>query len=94
MSPSTCADCAKPASHKTSTSRMLCTDCYRNLAGYAGAGAAMIGGANPAEAIGAGIAAQNYAGSMAAESKNLEARRQKLAQTPGFWRRAWVRLIG
>ncbi|MGL5828012.1 MAG: hypothetical protein ACRC0L_00400, partial [Angustibacter sp.] len=94
VNPQECAECAKPASHSTATSRMLCSECYRRFVGQAGAATALIQGGDPATAIVTGVAAQGHADSVAREAEYQEAHRTKLAKTSGFWRRAWVRIVG
>ena len=91
----TCAECLrKPGRHETVSGRMLCDGCYQRLAGMAGAGSAMVTGADPATAVGTGIAASGWAGVTAADPEGSARRREKIAATRGFWRRLWVRVWG
>ena len=79
---------------QTATGRRLCQPCYRNLAAYAGAGAAMTSGAGVGESLVTGVSTRAYAGAFSGEAEAARERREKLDRTTGFWRRLWVRIVG
>lgn len=95
MNATPCAECgAAEAPHTTMTGRRLCDACHRRLVGMAGAGAAVAGGGGLGEAMTTGYGAAAYANAVAAEKGAAAGRRAKLAETRGFWRRLWVRVVG
>ncbi|MFN8146388.1 MAG: hypothetical protein U0R76_02885 [Candidatus Nanopelagicales bacterium] len=89
-----CDTCGKPAKHTTPSGRRLCDAHYRELAGVAGAATAMVDGQPLPTAVGTGIAAQAYAGTMDAEAAREHALQQRIADEPSFWRRMKLRIIG
>ena len=89
-----CAQCGKAAKHRTPTGRGLCDAHYRELAGYAGAGTAMLDGASAPIAVGTGIAAQGYTGTLDAEARRQRELAQRPADEPSFWARLKLRMIG
>lgn len=90
-----CTECRRsPAPHETLSGRTLCDSCYRRLAEFTGAGAAMVDGAEPAAAVGRGLAAGAWAGSTRADPAATRRRRERLAAANGFWRRLWIRVWG
>ena len=90
-----CEQCGRsPAPHATPSGRALCAACYRSLASFGGAGSAMIGGAGPEQAVGTGIAAGGFAGAVEADLQRQIALNKRIAETKGFWRRRWLRVVG
>ncbi|MBY6540317.1 hypothetical protein HQ325_16710 [Rhodococcus sp. BP-349] len=67
---------------------------HRDLTGLAGAGVSLLGGGNPEEAVGKGIAARGYAGATNASLDYHMAWTDKLSKTKGFWRRLKIIIIG
>ncbi|GAA1726100.1 hypothetical protein [Aeromicrobium alkaliterrae] len=58
------------------------------------AGSALVSGESLPTAVGTGIAAGAWAGAVEAEGRAAQARKAKLDETRGFWRRLWVRVWG
>lgn len=91
----TCADCRKRrGTHTTVSGRALCEECYRDHAGFVGAGSAMVAGDDPLGSVATGMATRGWAGAFRGEAAAMRRRREKLARTTGFWRRLWVRIVG
>lgn len=90
-----CAQCGKhEGTYRSPAGRLLCASCHRGLATLGGAGAALVSGASAPEAVGAGIAAGGFAGAVARDLERTIALNQRIAQTRGFWRRLWLRVVG
>jgi hypothetical protein len=95
MRASQCDQCHRhPSRHATATGRRLCDQCYRDLAGATGAAFSLSQGESTTQAIVTGVAARHYAGAMDAARDHKHRQELKLAQTEGFWRRLWVRVVG
>ena len=67
---------------------------HRDLTGLAGAGSALIGGADAPEAVGTGIAARGFAGHVDADLQYQIQLRKKIEAEPNFWKRMKLRIIG
>lgn len=91
-----CQECSRRVStvHATVSGRQLCETCYRRLAAFTGAGAAMASGAGVGESVVTGASTRAYAGAFTGEASAARERRAKLDRTTGFWRRLWVRVVG
>jgi ribosomal protein S27E len=90
-----CQQCGRnTASFQTPSGRSLCEGCYRQLATYGGAGSALVSGAGIPEAVGTGIAVGGFAGAVEADLQRQIELNRRLAETKGFWRRLWLRVVG
>jgi hypothetical protein len=89
-----CATCGKPAQHTSPTGRALCDTHYRELAGLAGAGVAMVDGQSAPIAVAQGIATAGYAGSIDDGVQYQRELAARVAAEPSFWRRMKLRIIG
>ena len=91
----TCSECGRAAAtHEMASGRGLCPDCFRTFVERAGAGTALASGASATEAIVTGIAAGGYSETVSEVAVKSAAKKRKLAQTEGFWKRLWVRVVG
>lgn len=89
-----CDTCGKPARHTTPSGRALCDTHYRGMAGVAGAATAIVDGQPLPTAVGTGLGAQAFAGTMDAEAARERALQQEIEAEPSFWRRMKLRIIG
>ncbi|MFC9769017.1 hypothetical protein [Rhodococcus jostii] len=77
-----------------STSRKKKADANRDAAGLAGYLQARSEGVSQTDSVAGLYGARTYSGAMEAERIASQLRREKLANTTGFWPRLWVRIVG
>ncbi|MFC9767706.1 hypothetical protein [Rhodococcus jostii] len=77
-----------------STSRKQKAEANRDVAGLAGYLQARSDGASQTESVAGLYGARAFSGAVEAERIASQLRREKLANTIGFWPRLWVRIVG
>ncbi|MFX0538954.1 hypothetical protein ACQBAT_12310 [Ornithinimicrobium sp. Y1847] len=90
-----CQQCERRrASTTTVTGRSLCSTCSKESGSQIRAGAIVARGGSVGRVVSGGRTARSFRGMYKGEAEAARQRREKLANTEGFWHRLWVRIVG